>query len=119
MTFTSVSRSHLQKAFALAHRLSENPNVPCAQRGQFRAVAYLIWKAHGEQGGPPPGAGERIAAEFARAGDPIADIVPKPPPARGAGSALHAPKCGCGDCVIRRVLAEVAGYGGPQSGELT
>lgn len=114
MTFTSVSRSHLQKAFALAHRLSENPNVPNAQRAQFRAVAYLIWKAHGEEGGPPPGAGARIAAEFERAGDPISDVPPKMAP-----PAPHDPKCGCGECVIRRVIAEVAGYSGPSGGILT
>src|SRR5579864_9284373 len=75
MEYTSVSRSHLQKAFALAHRFSENPDVPSVQRAQFRAVAYLIWRAHGEPGGPPPGAGERIAEEFARAGDPLVEIV--------------------------------------------
>lgn len=71
MEYTSVSRSHLQKAFALAHRLSENPDTPNVQRAQFRAVAYLIWKAHGEPGGPPEGAGKRIAEEFARQGEPI------------------------------------------------
>lgn len=65
-TFTSVSRVELQKAFAIAHRLSENPEVPAAQRAQFRAIANLIWKAHGEQGGIPEGAGETIAAAIAR-----------------------------------------------------
>lgn len=118
MTFTSVSRSHLQKAFALAHRLSENPSAPVDQRGQFRAVAYLIWKAHGEEGGPPAGAGDRIAAEFERAGDPIDPVVPKANQFAPGGAAHH-PKCRCGDCVLVRVIAEVAGYSGPQSGTLT
>lgn len=75
MTYTSVSRTHLQKAFAMAHRLSENPDVPNVQRAQFRAVACLIWKAHGEPGGPPPGAGEKIAQELKAAGDPLAEIM--------------------------------------------
>ena len=56
--YTSVSSHGLQRAFALAHLLSERSNVPAAQRKQFQAIANLIWWAHGEPGTPPEGAGE-------------------------------------------------------------
>lgn len=55
--YTSVSREGLQKAFGLAHKLSERESVPMEQRKQFRAIATLIWEAHGEPGKPPSGSG--------------------------------------------------------------
>jgi hypothetical protein len=60
MNYTSVSREDLQKAFGLAHKLSERAAVPNAQRAQFRAIAYLIWKAHGEPGTPPTESGQIV-----------------------------------------------------------
>ena len=56
-TYTSVSRHGLQKAFALAHLLSESESVPHTQKRQFKAIANLIWWAHGEPATPPKGAG--------------------------------------------------------------
>jgi hypothetical protein len=49
--FTSVNRTKLQQAFALAHKLSQDLNHTLRARGHFRAIAHLIWKAHGEEGG--------------------------------------------------------------------
>jgi hypothetical protein len=62
--YTSVSRNELQKAFGLAHKLSESDNVPAAQRKQFRAIALLIWEAHGEPGTPPAESGAILLAKF-------------------------------------------------------
>jgi hypothetical protein len=50
MSFTSVDRTLLQKAFVVAHRSSEDPNMTNEARARFRIVAHLIWKAHGETG---------------------------------------------------------------------
>ena len=92
-TYTSVSRHGLQKAFALAHRLSENEFVPNAQRAQFRAIAYLIWKAHGEPGTPPDGSGE-ILWETMSAWDNGATARPSAPDL----SAQSSPKPKVSDC---------------------
>jgi hypothetical protein len=64
MTFTSVSREHLQKAFAVAHKLSESPSVPLLQRRQFRVIAQLIWRAHGEPGTPTPEAADVVLKHY-------------------------------------------------------
>jgi hypothetical protein len=89
MTFTSVSREHLQKAFGLAHKLSESASVPNAQRAQFRVIAHLIWKAHGEPGAVPARAGqlaldhfrasvETLTAETLTANERTSDPNPQP-----------------------------------------
>jgi len=39
--------SDLEKAFALAHKLSENPDLTNEERARHRAVAHLIWKSCG------------------------------------------------------------------------
>jgi hypothetical protein len=67
--FTSVSRNKLQQAFGLAHKLSESHSVPAKQRKQFRAIAILLWEAHGEPGAPPPEAGAILLAKFGVYGD--------------------------------------------------
>jgi hypothetical protein len=65
--FTSISRYELQQAFALAHRSSEDLSIPLIHRKRFRAIAQLIWKAHGEeQPRPPEGTGEKLLAEMKR-----------------------------------------------------
>ena len=46
--YISVDRDELQKAFALAHKLSENPDIGSRERKYFRAIAHLIWKSCGE-----------------------------------------------------------------------
>lgn len=50
MTFMSVERPTIQKAFALAHRLACNADIPDRERKYFRAIAHLIWKSCGESG---------------------------------------------------------------------
>lgn len=72
MTYTSVSRDKLQQAFGLAHKLSESPSIPTAQRHQFRAIAILIWEAHGEPGAPPPESGAILLAKFGVYGESTA-----------------------------------------------
>ena len=64
MEYTSVSRHELQKAFALAHKLSEDLGIPATERKQFRKIAQLIWKAHGEGGNPPAGSGSALLRKF-------------------------------------------------------
>ena len=62
-TFMSVRRSHLQKAFALAHRCADNPRCGDVERKYFRAIAFEIWQSCGESGEIPttlPAAGELI-----------------------------------------------------------
>lgn len=65
--FTSVSKHQLQTAFAYAHKLSEDESVPLAQRTQFRAIAGLIWRAHGETGEPKAGSGAELLTKIAHA----------------------------------------------------
>jgi hypothetical protein len=60
MTFTSVNREKLQKAFALAHKASENCDTPKSERLKFQLIARLLWEAHGEQGAPPEGSGQEL-----------------------------------------------------------
>ncbi len=45
MTFDSVSREHLQKAFAIAWRMSQSPKTPDAQRKQARETVLAIMPA--------------------------------------------------------------------------
>lgn len=78
MEYTSVSRRDLQKAFALAHKSSEDLSISDSQRKRFRAIAILIWRAHGETGGMPPEAGQSVidayrlnVSELAALGDPV------------------------------------------------
>lgn len=59
MTYMSVERPTIQKAFALAHKLSRNPDIGDKERAYFRAIAHLIWKSCGEQGSMA----EQVAAE--------------------------------------------------------
>jgi hypothetical protein len=47
----AVSLSTLEEAFALAHKASENPEIPATDQALFRAIAHLIWKACGSQKG--------------------------------------------------------------------
>ena len=68
-TFTSVDKELLPKAFALAHRASENPEIESNARAKFRAIAFLIWEAHGEAGAPPSEAGKRILEVLSAAAD--------------------------------------------------
>ena len=49
MSFMSVKRSEIQRAFGLAHRLSENEHVTPGVRKQAREIATAIWKACGEE----------------------------------------------------------------------
>jgi len=72
VTYTSVSRDKLQQAFGLAHKLSESPSIPDRQRKQFRAIAILIWEAHGEPGAPPPESGAILLAKFGVYGEATA-----------------------------------------------
>ncbi|MES2137015.1 MAG: hypothetical protein V4502_08155 [Pseudomonadota bacterium] len=60
MTFTSVNKDQLRRAFAIAHRAGEDPQYPQATRVKFKAIATLLWKAHGEEGDPPQGSGAKI-----------------------------------------------------------
>jgi hypothetical protein len=43
----TVHQQNIDKAFALAHRASEDENFPHAARNMFRAVACQIWLACG------------------------------------------------------------------------
>jgi hypothetical protein len=54
VTFMSVQRDRLQKAFALAHRASEDYNIGATERKYFSAIATLIWLACGESKAPDP-----------------------------------------------------------------
>lgn len=54
-TYMSVERSRLQKAFALAHKAAEHYDVHDKERKYFRAIAWLIWLACGEEGTPIEG----------------------------------------------------------------
>ncbi len=40
--------SELEKAYAMAVKASENPDVPLRFRNMFRAIHYQIWKACGD-----------------------------------------------------------------------
>jgi hypothetical protein len=54
-TFTAVDKDKLRKAFALAHQASEDSaHFSQSSRDKFRAIARLIWQAHGEKGQTPP-----------------------------------------------------------------
>jgi hypothetical protein len=66
-TFTSVCRQQLQQAFAIAHKCSEDPHLSGEVRAKFQSIARLIWKAHGEGGRIPPGAGEALLDKIERA----------------------------------------------------
>lgn len=55
MTYMSVERTRLQKAFALAHKSAESDTIHDKERKYFRAIAYLLWLACGEEGNPVPG----------------------------------------------------------------
>jgi len=48
-TYRSVEVSKILRAFSMAHRLACDPNVGDKERKYFRAIAYEIWKACGEQ----------------------------------------------------------------------
>jgi hypothetical protein len=54
--FTSVDRADLQLAFVKAHRASELSLHSDRARKEFKEIAELIWKAHGEQGTFPTSA---------------------------------------------------------------
>lgn len=54
VTFMSVQRDRIQKAFALAHRASEDEKVHATERKYFSAIATLIWLACGETKTPDP-----------------------------------------------------------------
>lgn len=62
MSFTTMSRTELQQAFAVAHKCSQDAAFSHAARRKFRAIATLIWRGHGEPGQPPAGAGADILA---------------------------------------------------------
>jgi hypothetical protein len=47
--FKSVKRSDLQRAFALAHRGSQDNSGSVLTRKRFRAIAKLIWDSCGEE----------------------------------------------------------------------
>lgn len=89
MNYTSVSRYELQKAFALAHKASEDETVPISERIRFRAIARLIWKAHGEPGEPIPGSGLELltkiqsAAKIAALPNPLTPSVQHGPTQEG------------------------------------
>lgn len=55
MTYMSVQRERLQKAFAFAHKAAERDDVHDKERKYFRALAYMIWLACGEEGTPIQG----------------------------------------------------------------
>jgi hypothetical protein len=63
--FTSVNKTKLQIAFAMAHRLSEDLTVATKERKRYRAIATLIWEAHGEPGVPPKGSGKALSTKIA------------------------------------------------------
>jgi hypothetical protein len=44
----------LQKAFALATKCAEAPDIPLRERNYFRAIASLIWQSYGQ---PEPSKG--------------------------------------------------------------
>jgi hypothetical protein len=48
-TYRSVEVSKIQKAFALAHRCANSPDVGDKERKYFRAIALEIWKSCGEE----------------------------------------------------------------------
>ena len=50
----SADRGRILKAFTLAHRCGENPEIGDKERKYFRAIAHEIWCAVGEPGTPPP-----------------------------------------------------------------
>ena len=52
MSFMSVKRENLQRAFSIAHRASENFDTPAIQRALFKQIARELWEAAGEQGTP-------------------------------------------------------------------
>jgi len=47
---SNVDLHELQKAFALAHKLSNNDETPQPHRNYYRAIAHLIWKSCGDAG---------------------------------------------------------------------
>jgi len=63
-TFTSVNKTKLQIAFAMAHRLSEDLTIAAKERRRYRAIATLIWEAHGELGTPPKGSGKALVTKM-------------------------------------------------------
>lgn len=49
----------------MAHHAGEDFNVPAEYGAKFRAIARLLWQAHGEPGrNPPNGAGTELAAKM-------------------------------------------------------
>lgn len=64
MSYTSVSRVKLQKAFAVAHRASEDAWFSTEARTKFREIAKLLWEAHGEEGKPPANAGAELLSKI-------------------------------------------------------
>lgn len=67
VTFTSVDKTKLQLAFAIAHKGQEDFGMSSEARDKFKAIAQLIWDAHGEKGKPPMYAGEKVLDQFAKA----------------------------------------------------
>ena len=70
-TFTAVDKDKLRAAFALAHHAGESDKFPQRTRAKFKAIADLIWQAHGEKGSTPlPHVGaallERTPLQFAQ-----------------------------------------------------
>ena len=49
----------LRKSFALANRLTDNPDIDMEQRKNYRSLESLIWMAFGEEMEAPAPAAER------------------------------------------------------------
>lgn len=116
MTFTAVNKTQLQQAFAIAHRASEDPNIPNVHRSRYREIATLIWKAHGERGKAPDGCGkelmERTAPdEYQRASVDSTSL----PPSLSLSNMLSNPSgsTATGSCVAAayRFLSHASGNG--------
>jgi hypothetical protein len=61
--FTAVDKELLRQAFSLAHQACEDNKYPAKTRAKFKAIATLIWRAHGEKGAnPPAGVGAALIA---------------------------------------------------------
>ena len=45
----SIKIEPLQKAFALANKLADNPDIAMEQRKNYRSLESLIWTAFGEE----------------------------------------------------------------------
>jgi hypothetical protein len=65
MTYMSVEREAIQKAFSLASLCANRFDAPDVERKYFRAIAHLIWKACGakESGISDPARGQTAAFE--------------------------------------------------------